>query len=397
MSVLNIKQLRSETLGTEHVNHLNNAGASLIPDPVHHKVLEYLEKERSLGGYEVADQCHMELENCYSYVGGIVGSEPHNIAFTENATASFSLALSSITLSSNDVILTSTNDYASNQIMYLSLVERFGVRLVRIEDDPEGTVDLNHLEKLLHRLRPKLVAISHIPTSSGMVQPIKAVGNLCRQYDSLYLVDACQSVGQMPIDVKEIQCDFLSASGRKFLRGPRGTGFLFIADRILDMGFKPLFPDLRGADWISENRYQPVPDARRFENWEFPYSLILGLGYAAKYAFELGIENIHERSWNLANKTRDLLSDCPRISLLDLGIQKSAIVTVALEGKDAAEISGSLRKMAINTSVCTKYSAIIDFDKRNIDSALRISPHYFNTDEEIEELASVLSGLLGQS
>ena len=396
MSTLNIRQLRSETLGTDHVNHLNNAGASLVPNPVHETIQRYLELERTLGGYEAAEKCYLEIQQCYSQVGRIIGSQPHNIAFTENATSSFLSALSSISFSPNDVILTSKTDYASNQIMYLSLAERFGIKLIRVQDEQDGSIDLASLEKSVHRLRPKLVAISHIPTSSGMVQPIREIGAICQLYESLFLVDACQSVGQMPIDVNEVQCDFLSATGRKFLRGPRGTGFLYISDRILDMGYKPLFPDLRGADWITADRFQPAPDARRFENWEFPYALILGLGSAAHYAYKLDIEKIRQRSWTLADKTRGALSELQGISLLDLGAQKSAIITVGIKGKEASDISESLRKMSINTSVCTKYSAAIDFNERNIDSALRISPHYFNTDKEIEELVSSLSGLLYQ-
>lgn len=397
MSALNIKQLRSETLGTEHVNHLNNAGASLVPNPVHQKILEHLELERTLGGYEAAENCFDEIQNSYRAIGQLIGSQPHNIALTENATGSFLQALSSINFSANDVIVTSSNDYASNQIMYLSLVERLGVRLFRVEDGPDGSVDLHRLENLLRRLNPKLVAISHIPTSSGMVQPVKDIGELCKQYGSIYLVDACQSVGQMPIDVKEIQCDFLSSTGRKFLRGPRGIGFLFVSDRALDLGLKPLFPDLRGADWIMENLYQPAPDASRFENWEFPFSLVLGLGTAASYAQKLGLEEIRQRAWGLAAKTRALLSELKGICLLDRGGQQSAIVTVGLQEKDVTVVCGSLKKLGINTSVCTRSSAVIDFDNRKIDSALRISPHYFNTETEIEELVSALANLLDHS
>lgn len=397
MSALNIKQLRSETLGTEHVNHLNNAGASLVPNPVHQKILEHLELERTLGGYEAAENCFDEIQNSYRAIGQLIGSQPHNIALTENATGSFLQALSSINFSANDVIVTSSNDYASNQIMYLSLVERLGVRLFRVEDGPDGSVDLHRLENLLRRLNPKLVAISHIPTSSGMVQPVKDIGELCKQYGSIYLVDACQSVGQMPIDVKEIQCDFLSSTGRKFLRGPRGIGFLFVSDRALDLGLKPLFPDLRGADWIMENLYQPAPDASRFENWEFPFSLVLGLGTAASYAQKLGLEEIRQRAWGLAAKTRELLSELKGICLLDRGGQQSAIVTVGLQEKDVTVVCGSLKKLGINTSVCTRSSAVIDFDNRKIDSALRISPHYFNTEAEIEELVSALANLLDHS
>jgi selenocysteine lyase/cysteine desulfurase len=219
------------------------------------------------------------------------------------------------------------------------------------------------------------------------------IGTICREQDTLYLVDACQSVGQMPLEVEHIGCDFLSATARKFLRGPRGLGFLYISDRALDAGLEPLFPDLHGADWIEADVFQPLPDARRFENWEFPFALVLGLGRAADYALDLGLEPIRHRSWALAASARDGLAEIDGVRVLDRGSEPCAIVTIATEGHDPARLVHSLRAQGINTSLSMRDYAILDFDDQGVEAAVRISPHYYNTEEEIEAVVAGVAEL----
>lgn len=393
MTTLDVDRLRRETPGTTRVNHLNNAGAGLMPDPVYRTIVEHLELESHIGGYEAADKRRDEIAAVYRSVGRLIGADARNIALTENATASFIQALSAIAFKPGDVILTTRNDYASNQIMYLSLASRFGIELVRAPDHPSGGVDVSAVEELVHRRRPKLVAVTHIPTSSGLVQSVADIGTICRQRDTLYLVDACQSVGQMPLDVEHIGCDFLSATARKFLRGPRGLGFLYISDRALDAGLEPLFPDLYGADWIEADVFQPLPDARRFENWEFPFALVLGLGRAADYALDLGLEPIRHRSWALAASARGGLAEIDGVRVLDRGSEPCAIVTIATEGQDPASLVHSLRAQGINTSLSMRDYAILDFDDQGVEAAVRISPHYYNTEEEIEAVVAGVAEL----
>ena len=364
-----------------------------MPDPVYRTIVEHLELESQIGGYEAADKRRDEIAAVYRSVGRLIGTDARNIAVTENATASFIQALSAIAFKPGDVILTTQNDYASNQIMYLSLAARFGIELVRAPDHPSGGVDVSAVEELVHRRRPKLVAVTHIPTSSGLVQRVADIGTICREQDTLYLVDACQSVGQMPLEVEHIGCDFLSATARKFLRGPRGLGFLYVSDRALDAGLEPLFPDLHGADWIEADVFQPLPDARRFENWEFPFALVLGLGRAADYALDLGLEPIRHRSWALAASARDGLAEIDGVRVLDRGSEPCAIVTIATEGHDPASLVHSLRAQGINTSLSMRDYAILDFDDQGVEAAVRISPHYYNTEEEIEAVVAGVAEL----
>ena len=393
MLPLDVEKLRAETPGTGHRIHLNNAGAGLMPDPVLQAMTDHLALESRIGGYEAEEAKKAEIAAVYTALGKLLGAAPQNIAITENATVSFSQALSSVPFARGDVIVTSRNDYISNQIMYLSLQSRMGIELVRAPEDPTGGVDVLAMEELIHRRRPKLVAVTHIPTNSGLVQRVTDIGAMCRQRDILYMVDACQSVGQMPVDVEEIGCDFLSATARKFLRGPRGVGFLYVSDRALDLGLEPLFPDMRGADWIEADLYQPAPGAQRFENWEFSYALVLGMGKAAEYALELGLEAVRDRAWALAAKARDRIAEIDTLRVLDRGLEQCAIVTVAAE-RDAAELVAALTEAGINTNVTARAYAVLDFDDKGVESGIRISPHYYNTEEEIEQLAGTLAELV---
>jgi selenocysteine lyase/cysteine desulfurase len=355
-----------------------------------------VELESRIGGYEAAAEAAPAIESAYESVAGLLGTGTENVAFTEHATASFVQALSAVRFRPGDVLLTTRHDYVSNQIQYLSLAERWGIELLRAPDAPEGGVDLHAMEELIHKRRPRLVAVTHMPTNSGLIQDVAAIGVMCRARDILYLVDACQSVGQMPVDPEAIGCDFLSATSRKFLRGPRGAGFLWVSDRVLDSDLEPLFPDLRGADWVDGDLYQPAPGARRFETWEFAWALVLGTGVAAAYATEVGLEIIRDRVRELAHDLRGRLSAMDGVRVLDHGAELGAIVTAAVEGRVPADLVQELRVRGINASSQTRHDAVIDYDAKGTDGALRVAPHYFNTTEDLDALIGALSEILAK-
>ena len=391
---MNVDALRADTPGVAHRVHLNNAGASLMPRPVIDAIRDHLELEATIGGYEAAAHAGQAIEDAYSQVATLVGTSPDRIAMTEHATASVTAALSSVPFHAGDVLLTTRSDYVSNQIQYLSLAHRMGVEVVRAPDAPEGGVDVHAMEGLIHRRRPKLVAVTHVPTNSGLVQDVTAIGAMCRARDLLYLVDACQSIGQMPIDVESMGCDFLAATSRKYLRGPRGAGFLYVSERVLDAGLEPLFPDMRGADWIDADLYQPAPDARRFETWEFAWALVLGTGAAARYANLIGIEPIQDRVRDLASRLRERVAALPGAQVLDRGAELGATVTAWFDGQIPSELVLRLRERGVNTSSQTRIDAVIDYDEKGVDGALRMSPHYFNDDSDLDALLGALGEIL---
>lgn len=365
-----------------------------MPEPVLAAIRDHLDLESRIGGYEAEAEAADAISAAYASVAQLLSTTPERVAFTEHATTSFTQALSAIPFRQGDVVLTTRADYVSNQIQYLALSRRFGVEVVRAPDAPEGGVDLTAMEGLIHRRRPRLVAVTHIPTNSGLVQDVTAIGAMCRARDILYLVDACQSVGQMPVLPEEIGCDFLSATSRKFLRGPRGAGFLWVSDRVLDSDMEPLFPDLRGADWIDADLYQPSPDARRFETWEFSWALVRGTGAAADYAMGLGLDAIRDRVRTLAGTLRDRLGQLSSVRVLDRGPELASIVTVDVEGHSSRALVATLRARNINTTGQARGDAVLDYDAKGVDGALRISPHYFNTDEELDTFLAALSEII---
>lgn len=385
--------LRAETPGCEYRTHLNNAGTALPPLPVLQVMQEYLDFEARVGGYEAADTRATDIAGFYDAIARLLQTRAHNIAFAGSATDAYARVLSAIPFRPGDVILTTDNDYVSNQIAFLALQKRSGVRLVRARDQAGGGVDVCDFEALLKKHRPVLAAVTHIPTNSGLVQPVREIGKICRDNGVWYLVDACQSAGQMDLDVGAIGCDFLTATMRKFMRGPRGGGFLFASDRALDAGLELLLPDMRSAEWTGPDTYETVRSARRFEYWEAAPALVLGSKVAAEYALQLGMPAIEEQVKAIATFTRERLRSLPGVRVLDVGDELCGIVTAHASHWDRNSILQKLSAENINCRISPLYVAQIDFPRKGVDWALRVSPHYYNTEAEIDMLTGVLKNM----
>lgn len=390
---MNIDALRDDTPGCTSRIHLNNAGAALMPQPVIDRIKSYIDLEAETGGYEAQAASSEAVDAAYRAIATLLGARERNIAFTENATASYAQALSSIAFKKGDVLLTTRHDYSSNQIQFLALRKRYGIEVLRAPDCERGGVDTALMSDLIRKRKPALVCVTEVPTNSGLVQDVRTIGEVCAQEEVIYLVDACQSVGQMPTDVMAMHCDFLSATARKFLRGPRGCGFLYVSDRLLDRHYEPLFIDMHGANWVAADRYAPVDSARRFENWEFSWALVLATGVAVDYALAIGLDPIRRRVSELANGLRSGLTALKGVTVLDRGERLGGIVTAALHGHDPFEVVTRLRQQGINTSAQGREYAVIDFDAKQVQAALRISPHYYNTEAEIETVLHAIDAL----
>jgi len=388
----NLELLRADTPACAHKIHLNNAGASFQPAPVLAAVQRHLELESQLGGYEAGDAKAAEVAGFYTAVARLLHAQPRNIAFAASATDAYAKALSSIPWCVGDVVLTTENDYSSNQIAFLALQKRLGVRLIRARDLPSGGVDVEDFDRLMRQYRPVLAAVTHVPTNSGLVQPVEAIGEICRELEVWYLVDACQSAGQMNLDVAKIGCDFLTATMRKYLRGPRGTGFLFASDRALEAGLELLLPDMRSADWTGADEYRTADTARRFEYWEMPIALLLGSKVAVDYALDVGLDFAESRINQLAVLTRQLLSELPGVRVLDEGTHLCGIVTAQAKHWESTILMEKLQAANINCRLSPRVAAQIDFSRKGVDWALRVSPHYYNTEEEIRQFIGVLGG-----
>ena len=375
--------------------HFNNAGASLMPLVVQETVHTYLETEAQMGGYETADLYSNALTGFYTAIAQMIGAQPHNIAWAASATDGYARALSTFNWAAGDTIVTTNNDYVSNQLAFFSLRDRCGVQLIRANDLPEGGVDPADMANKIAQYKPKLVAVTHIPTNSGLVQPIEAIGQICRATDTWYLVDACQSAGQYPLDTAAIGCDFLTATARKYLRGPRGAGFMFASDRVLaQQDMFMLLPDMIGAHWTDRDGWTLEATAKRFEYFEYSPALKLGTAAAANYYMQVGQEWAQQRITDLAAQLRLCLSDLEGLQVLDKGQNLCGIVTAWHPGFQDHTVLNWLRERNMNTSISTRAAALIDFDQKGVGSALRLSVHYYNTEDEIVRAVALLDTFL---
>ena len=361
-----------------------------MPDIVLETVVEHLHLESRMGGYEAAAQESQRVESVYGSIARLLGCESDEIAFVENATRAWDMAFYAFEFAPGDRILTTHAEYASNYIALLQVAARTGAVIEVVPSDDDGQVSLSELEARIDGAR--LVSLVHVPSQGGLIQPAAAVGRLCRAAGVPLLLDACQSVGQLELDVDELGCDMLSATGRKFLRGPRGTGFLYVRRELIE-SLRPPFLDLHSAEWVDADRYEIRPDARRFENWETNYATKLGLGAAVDYALAWGIPEIESRVVTLAAALRERLGDVAGVVVRDLGSgSRCGIVTFTVEGQRSAAVAARLATEAINVSVTPASYSRLDLGARGIDAVVRASVHYYNTDDEVERLVDVVAG-----
>jgi cysteine desulfurase / selenocysteine lyase len=386
-----IAHLREETAGCEQSTFFNNAGASLQPRPVVARVIEHLRLEEQVGGYEAADRVADELAGVYGSVARLLHCAPEEIALQENATRAWEMAFYSLRFAPGDRIVTAANEYASNYIAFLQVAQRTGAEISVVESDAAGEVDLEALRKLLDD-RVKLIALTHVPTNGGLVQPAARVGELARAAGIPFLLDACQSTGQIHLDVDALGCDMLSATGRKYLRGPRGTGFLYVRKALLAQ-LDPPSLDLHAATWVAQGKFEVRGDAKKFETWESAAATRLGLGVAIEYALALGLKKIERRVQHLAALLRDQLTQVKGVTVRDLGRVRCGIVTFTCNDHSPGEVMQRLKANGIAVRTVERSSARIDMEQRGLDELVRASVHYYNTEAEIERLCAAVRAI----
>ena len=387
-----VARLRADTPGCAAVAHFNNAGAGLPPAPVLEAHLSHLRREAQIGGYEAQEEAQPRIDAVYASVARLLGAAgPDEIALVENATRAFDMAVYAVPLAAGDVILTSTAEYHSMFVTYLHLARR-GVVVEVVPPDATGQIDVGALRKRIHE-RVRLIALAHAPTNGGLVQPAEAVGALAHEAGVFFLLDATQTVGQLPVDVRRIGCHALAGTSRKYLRGPRGAGFLWVAREWIERLEPPLMEG-HAAEWVEPDRYALRPDGKRFEVWEANYAARLGFGAAVDYALALGLERIWERVRGLGATLRQRLAAAPGVTVRDLGALRSGIVSFTVDRVEAARVKAALRAAAINVSVSPARGTLLDMRARGLNEVVRASVHYYNTEAEIDRLVHEVTRLV---
>ena len=389
---LEVDRLRADTPGCLHVNHLNNAGAALSPTVVTTTAIEHVRLEATTGGYEAQSAATDRIDAVYASIGTLIGARPEQIALVESASEGWSRAFSSIAFTRpfgpGDRILVSVAEYASNVLPIMQVVKRTGARLEFIPDDESGCVDVGAFAAMLDA-DVAMVAITHCPSQNGLINDVAGIGATLAGSAAWYIVDGCQAVGQIPVDVDAIGADFYSTTGRKWLRGPRGTGFLHASKRAL-AELEPFPLDLHSATWLSEG-YEVQQGGRRFEYWEKSYAGVLGLGAAVDYALECDMDALCARIAGLADQTRRGLASTPGVTVRDRGTRRSGIVTFTHDRVSARVLAASIQAAGINVSLSTPDYARHDFDTHGVDGLVRVSPHAYNIPTEVDQLLEVVA------
>lgn len=382
---------RAQTPGCRERVFLDSAGSSLPPNRVVEAVVAHLRREAEVGGYQAADERAPDLEAVPGLLGQLLGCDPDLIALTDSATRAWDQFVSALPLTAGDRVLVCGTEYASNAIALLQRARADGCSVEVVPDDATGLVDLEALAGMLDE-RVRLVSLVHVPTNSGRVAPVRAVVELARRVGTLVLLDACQSVGQLEVDVEELGVDALSATGRKWLRAPRGTGFLYVRREVLK-DLEPTAADLRGATWTSPTGYELQAGARRFELWEYDVASRLGLKESVDHLLGLGIGAVEHAVRSHAAYLRERLAEVPGVVLRDVGPDLCGIVSFTVDGVDPAQVRDRLRADHVTVSVSGASSTLLDMTGRNLDAVVRASPHYFVSAEDLDSAVAAVAAL----
>lgn len=396
---------RQETFGCHRLIHLDNAGAALPPDCVTETYIAALQEEAEIGSYRSARKQTAALRQTYAELAQLLNCHVSEIALVESGSRAWDLSFSMIQLAPGSVIVTTEYEYANNYIMMLRAARQCNCRIEFIRLDEGGDISLSHLSELIDAWGKdiRVISVTHVPTHNAIINPVEKIGQLIRSAKTsgaladtaVYMVDACQSVGQMPVDVQNIRCDVLTICSRKFLRGPRGVAAIYFRKETLDREIasnnaEPTFLNIPGFTWVQEHSYEMRRDGRCFETWESNYSAKTAFGRAINYYMARDPIGVERYVTGLAAHLRKVLRNVNGVSLTDVGANKSALVTFSMKGLPANGILHELEANNINVSIIDRRTAHINMNKRQQHFLLRSAVHYYNTKDEVEKFAQLI-------
>jgi cysteine desulfurase / selenocysteine lyase len=389
---IDVDRERARTPGAGDAHHLNAAGAALPSARTLAATLEHLRLESRMGGYEASGAARERLEAVYALAAHLIGARPEEIALTESATVGWRRIVDALRLGHGDRVLVSRSGYVSCALSLLALERERGVVVELLPNGPDGAVDLDALRDALAAGPAALLALTHVPTSSGLCEPVAAAGRLARAAGVTYLLDATQSVGQLPVDVAQIGCDALVTTGRKYLRGPRGTALLYVSRALLEH-LEPVAPDVRGARWTADRAWTVDAGARRLETWEASHALRLGLGVALAEADALGIDAIAAHLVARGAELRAALAGVAGVTVADPPAAHGAIVTFVVEGAEPRDVAAALGARAVQVVAVPADHGRWDLGGRDLAGVVRAAPHVYTSDGDLEALVEGVAQL----
>lgn len=390
-SSLELEKMREMTPGAEKRLHLDNCGASLMPEPVINAIRSHLDEEVRMGGYVAQEQQSSAIERVYNSLSRLVGGSEQDFAITGSAVDAWTKAFYSVPMVAGDNIITAYNEYCSNYVAYLHRAQQRGIEVRVAYPGSDGQLDLAQLESLVDD-RTKLISVTHVPSSSGQILPVEEIGKIAKTKDKLYLVDICQSVGQLPVNVETIGCDMATGTARKFLRGPRGMGFLYMNEKARGR-IEPVVATNKSAAWVGDQEIEFRTDTALFEAWERNIGNQLAFGAAVDYLLELGLERATSEIQSRAAYLRSGLSNINKVIPTCQPDATAAIITFNKEGYDAADVKAKFHAEGVGVQVSTIEHTRLDLGARGINTTIRVSPHYYNSKDELDRFLNMIEAL----
>lgn len=399
-AAIDVAAERARTAGTAGRHYFNAAGASLMSDAVIDAMIGHLRLEQKIGGYEAANLVAEDVAAVYTAAAGLLGAAPHEIACFDSATTGLRAVFDALRLGEGDTVIAPRSSYVSQALRLLALERYDGVRLVVVPTDASGAMDLDQLERSVGTARGRtVISAVHIPTSSGLVEPVAEIGAIGRRHGAITVLDATQSVGHLDIDVTALGIDALVTTGRKFLRGPRGTGLAYLRDGLLD-GLGGWAPDVRASVWNSDTEWTTDGTARQLETWEASVAVRLGLGVALREAVARGMSATESYLVAYGQRLRADLAAIDGVAVVDPPASPSGLVTFTVAGISSRQVSASLREARVDSIAVPASHAQWDLGTRGLASVVRVSPHVYNNDADRDALlgrvAEIAAGVTGR-
>lgn len=370
--------------------HFNTAGSGLMPPSVADAMIDCVRREAEGGAYETELYYDKVVQHeVYQRIARLLAAPVEDVALFDSATRAWCSVVCRLDLGPADRVWVTPYEYAGNLISLLRLRDRTGCRIEVVPTTPAGDLDLDWMAANVSD-DVALVSVTHIPSGCGIVNPVAEIGRLLAPYRCFYAVDGCQSVGHVPTSVAEIGCDLLTGAGRKFLRGPRGTGFAYVAPR-LRKALVPEFHDLHVAQVVAPDRYEVTdPSARSLELAERTTAAVVGLDVALEHHLTTG----QDRPQAAFPILRALLADLPDIELILPGTNHSGILSFRHHTLPAERIVAGLAERNINAWQIRGDHTPIFMARHGVDRAVRASVHYYNTGDEAAAFTDALRSII---
>ncbi|KXB00446.1 cysteine desulfurase [candidate division MSBL1 archaeon SCGC-AAA261C02] len=375
--------------------YLDNAATTPTPRPVIDAMLEYFQEYNAnigRGLHRSAKRATEEFEAARGKIAETIGAKPGEIAYTKNATEALNMVANGLNLKKGDKVIATILEHHSNLVPWQRLERTRGIELEVVREAPDCVIDPAAIEDAVDD-RTRLITMPHVSNALGTIQPVREVGEIAEEHDVLFSIDAAQAVGHMPIDVSEINCDFLAAPGHKGLMGPQGTGFLYVReDRQEEL--EPLLLGGGIVQTVTEHKCGLVEPPQVFDAGTPNIPGIIGLGKAAEYVLEIGLEEIEKREQKL---TQEMLKISEIDSIEVYGPKnpedRGGVVSFNLSGMDPHEASSILDEVANIATRSGHHCAMPVMSHLGIDGTVRASIHYYNTEDEVEKFVKTIKDI----